>query len=594
MGGCGSTLSDGNRDNRGPRPVKGPLKIPTVIWHKVESWEHFYARSTPNGCGSEESQFSLVRDWLASEYPECDKEGTIEDLGEATVIPTSYGPCKYKGKQFLTLDSNYTGVTYALTLVLALPATAGEEHINMEPGAMLNTPEMDAAKDVAVRMMAMTEQAGTNVDHCDAHVIIGADMLRCKFKCGYQQPTITPLHEQNAEQIAAIHDRIAQEVHNDPEARVTLAGKFLPMHFRNAIKVLTGRHGGCTVWDGGEFPFGFGEERSDLPARLLVVRRFASTADEIAATHYRVLTPDTTPNEDPVTIVRGIRPDVAFDGAVVRVLLYVATPSDAIWPTTGDYAKKPTMTAAVMTLLEHLKKLNKQGKIQRCMVEVEMGADRLRLSFVGDRIEPQGANSTMEAKASKDYTSLDGFSVRLEEQRKHELFESESQFQAIKQMMHERAQQDPSRFAGRAPMIAQMAANHFLEMNYPGCAISDEGEMPVTIEGQTITIPDTRLVIGKDPVKSHQNVIAALMLVPLPEQGSWIASTEKSWLDTKEMAEAETALLTVLKQWYIENKIATDCMAQVMMGTDVTIYRFVDGQRFEDYDEERMKQFQWG
>jgi len=599
MGCSSSTLNDndGKGKPKGPGPVLGPLIIPTVTWEKVEPWEEFcqkaIATETETTGDLLDLQFQVARNWLAQMYPECDRLKTIEPMGDI-FIPTSYGPCKYKGKHFLTLDSNYTGVVFSLTLVLALPLAENGES-KFEVGAALDSPEMEAAKQVMLKMMALMEQRAGNYQHAELYVIIGADMLRCKYKSGYQEPSITQVPENNAAKSAAIMDDLARKIRKDSDARLALAGKFTPMTFRNAVKALQKMHPGCTVWDGGDFPFNVGNIPYALPTRLLVVRQFENTADETAATHYSVLTSDTTPEDEKVSLVRGSRPEQAFDGTVVHLELFVAIPPDVIWPKTGDYAKKPVMKSATATLLYHLKQLNQVGKLHRCVVEVEMGTDRLKLSFVGDKIEPV-ASETNQTAASKAFTSLDGFSIILKEQPKHELFESEGQFQAIKEMMQERARQDPDRFTASAPMVAQMAATHFLEANYPGCKISDEGEAPFTHEGQTFKLSDTRLVIATEPSKSKNNIVAALLLVPLPGgiTGGWAAATEKKWTDTMEMKEAEKALLAVLKQWYKEEKIAEDCLAQVMMGMDAAIYRFVDGERFEDYDDERMSQLRWG
>lgn len=50
-----------------------------------------------------------------------------------------------------------------------------------------------------------------------------------------------------------------------------------------------------------------------------------------------------------------------------------------------------------------------------------------------------------------------------------------------------------------------------------------------------------------------------------------------------------------MKLWYKEGKICEkDCMAQVMIGTDADIYKFIDGVRFEDYSDEQMNQLRWG
>jgi hypothetical protein len=474
-------------------------------------------------------------------------------------------------------------------MVLAVPVK--QDQGGSEPGAMLNTPEMDAAKKAILTMMARMEQVGTNLKHAEAQIVLGADMLRCKFKVGKQEPTINVLQDRNGAQIDAVNLKMHQEVSADPQSAQAIQGHFMPMTFRNAVDLLAKKNPGCTVWDGGELPFSVDGAPYPLPTRLLVARRFGNTEGEVAATHYRVLSPTSEPSETPIGLLRSSEPQGALQ-EIVYVDFLVGIPMDVLWPAPGTYARKPAMTAAVIAFLEFLKKLNGEGRLHRCVAEIEMGADRLKFSFVGDKSEP--AISLNGTAATMAYTDLSYFNVELEEQKQHELFKSESQFQAIKQMMQERARQDPERFTARAPMIALMAAQFFLDTNFPGCETSDEGEVPVTINGQAMALSNTRLTVSKAAGRSTNNIVAAIMSVPLPSQGGWTAATEERWLETKEMKAAEEALLAILKRWYSEGRIADDCMAQVMMGTDATIYRFVGGEKFEDYDDERMKQFTWG
>jgi hypothetical protein len=71
--------------------------------------------------------------------------------------------------------------------------------------------------------------------------------------------------------------------------------------------------------------------------------------------------------------------------------------------------------------------------------------------------------------------------------------------------------------------------------------------------------------------------------------------SDKNWLETPEMKAADQRLLELLKRWHVQGKVSkVDCMAQTMMVKDVTVYKFVDGERFEDYSEERMQEFRWG
>lgn len=596
MGCCNSTLDGEKGDQRGPRPAEGPLVIPTVTWDTVESWEPFYREDISQGADdSKEAQFARARKWLGEEYPECSMRGTIEDLGESR-IPTNDGPCKYPSKSILTLDSTYTGVLIAHTMVLAV--TSEKDTGAPELGAMLETPEMGAAKLALLTMITRLERDNPkmNLKHADLHVIMGADMLRCKFHPEYNEPSMTPVHQPRAGKIAEVHKKVARQVSRDPEGSLALRGMFLPMTFRGVVQLFADSNPGCTVWDGGELPFEVQGVPYPFSTRLIVARRFENTKEEVEATHYRVLAPDTKPSDKPVVIMRGSNPEQALASGVVYVELLVAISQDVIWPAPGAYAGKPAFKAATAALLGLLKKLNKEGKLHTCVTEVEMGADRVKLSFVGDRIEPIAAEKVEgeEEVVKKVYSDLSGFNIKLEEQRKHELFESESQFQAIKKFVRERAMQDPERYAAQAPFLAHSAAHYFLENNFPGCEISDEGPIPITMNGEIVNIASTGIVLGKDPKQSQKNIIAVIMLIPLPGKGGFIEATEKSWLDTKEIKVAEAVLLDLMKKWHKEGKIADDCMAKVAMGVDATIYKFVDGEKFEDYDDDRMKQFKWG
>jgi hypothetical protein len=223
-----------------------------------------------------------------------------------------------------------------------------------------------------------------------------------------------------------------------------------------------------------------------------------------------------------------------------------------------------------------------------------MGTDMAKYKLVGEKSEmTQMTQDLAENTDANPVKKLgEDFHIKLEEQEKHELWQSESHFQAMKRQINERAAENPERYAAMMPMIALQSATHILEANFPGCEISNEGEFPVIVDGSTMRLADTMLVYAKDPKKEKNNVIAVMHLVPSPKGEGW-AAVGTSWLDTVEMKAAEKALLDLLKQWYVEGRIAEDCMAQVMMGTDATIYRFVDGERFEDYSEERMAQWKW-
>jgi len=586
-----SAISHEKEKPSGPETVSEPLTLQTVTWEKEETWAEYLQQDLrPDASSNLNPQFQVAYSWLAQKYPDCDRKGTIFPVGDPLQTSAGYGLCKYESQFFSTADSNNPAIMLSLTLVLALPLAENGE-AKFEVGAALDSPEMEAAKKQLLEMMALVDLQLSS-EHAELHIIIGADMLRCKYKSGYQKPTITPVPEPDFAKSTVNTDFVTRETHENPAA-------LLPMSFSGAVVALLDMNPGCTVWDGGDFSFNVGNLPYALPARLLVVRRFENTADEVAATHYTVWTPDTTSLTTPVTIVRGSQPEQAFDGTVVHLRLLVAIPAAVVWPKTLDFANDmdPIMKSAMVTLLKYLKELNKLGKLHRCLVEVMMGTDCLQLSFVGDKIVPMASeiNKTDPIAASKPFTSLDGFSITLKEEPRHLNFDSESHFQAIKQKVKEEASQDPDYFTSITPMLTQRKATDFLETNYPGCKISDEGEAPFTHKEKAVIFSNTRLLIATEPSKSKNNIVSVILNVPLPGgvEGGWAAATETNWTERMEMTESEKTLLAVLKQWYKEERIAEDCIAMVTIGTDVGIWRFVDGERFEDLDDEQVDQLKW-
>lgn len=158
--------------------------------------------------------------------------------------------------------------------------------------------------------------------------------------------------------------------------------------------------------------------------------------------------------------------------------------------------------------------------------------------------------------------------------------------------------QDPERFKAMAQGTTAAAARHFLERNYPGTEVSNERRFPITVDGKASSVPRTILTVARDNKMEQKNIVAVVYSVPSPDGELPIPLTggdTKTWLGTQELKDAVAALLDLMRQWYKEGKISEeDCMAQAMMGIDADIHRFVDGERFEDYSEERMNQFSWG
>ncbi|KAI0133460.1 hypothetical protein BJ170DRAFT_678409 [Xylariales sp. AK1849] len=616
MGCCVSSPEDGGqarsaKTKKGRNTKPSPLSVPEAIWETNTSWagsnEMLREKAAETGeeaafrAAFQPTMFKRVRDWIEGEYPECARAGTIEDLGDL-VFPTSYGPCRYPTNAILTLDDNFTGVIYDATLIVAMPM--GEQvndKVSALPGAGLDTPEMEGAKLTMLKMLAKMRQDDVNVDHAVVRVVTGADMVTCKFDASTTEPTITKLSSNPSSTFKSSNQEMVRAARRAPDE---VRGRFRPFMFKGTVHNCIP---GCTVWDEGELRFSVKGNVYPYPTRILVERDFKKMSEDVEAVHSKVLSPGDGPNDKPVMLLRNLNPHRDPRG-IVSITLVVASAPDVLWPACGAYVKSAAFKAAENAILEFVKKLNSEGKVQRCKVNVAMGVDRSRFKFVGEKVvtssiehqeikraAPTAATDKPVAEISpekkKNECGLEAFSITLEEQKEHKLFDSESHFQAIKQHVRERAQQNPDLYQNLAPRLSLLAAMHIMEMNFPGCEVSDEGEFPVIMNGNDIELADTRLVVVRDPKQEPKSIIAATHVVPRPGT----LAQETNWLETKEMKAAEDALLALLKKWHEEGKVSElDCMAQVMMGTDASIYQFVDGERLVDYSDERMAQFKWG
>jgi hypothetical protein len=602
--GCGasSQVEDGG-ETRAPRPVNRPVE---VVWEVDEGWKTinqlFLEKTEAEGEEGKEiaraSQqpheiFTAVRSWIGNRYPDCARAGTIEEMEESGAgIRTTEGCCNWPSKQFVTLDSCFTGVMLASSFIIAVPLKEGEAWPT--PGAMLNTPEMEGAKKQMVTMFQMMEQQQFNMDHTEIHIFMGADMVRGKWRPSTKEPTINMFQDKPTREFKKSNDQVAKMVRKNPgEAK----GQYLPVVFNAILKRMHSTVQGATVWDEGELPFQVNGIPYPYATRVLVTRDFSQIDRGVEATHYKVAKPDSDLHKDVLPrLSRNAEPE-KDPGGIVHVMLVCAISPDILWPLCGDFAKKPEIKAAETALFDLLKKWNREGKVQRCLAELAIGADKISYSFVGEKfdapIPTDGKNlADLPKKIEGD---IEGFSIRMLEQPKHELFESEGHFQAIKAIMRERMLQNPERYKALAQETAKATVCHFLEKNYPGCEVTYEGEFTTTVDGIPTKIPDTVLSVARDPKKEKNNIIAAIYSIPLPNGELQLPNDPKSWVNSQEMKDAVAALLVVMKQWYKEGKISDDdCMAQVMIGVDVDTYQFLDGERFEDYSEERMKQFNWG
>lgn len=587
------------------RPIIPPKKNPVVqrTWQVDESWATRLASANGKDPPAETIQ-QRVRTYIDSLYPQCALVGSIEDMGESRARLRNGDCSPHTYHHILVLDDDFTGVVYSSVMILNLPADA-----DLTPGKWLEAPEMEEVKFHLLRIFDDPRFSEHNAKHAIARIFIGSDAVFCQIRPDNVESTLTVLNKEPSRQFKESNEEMARALR---KAKDIPQGIYRAFAFELAMQRLYEAFPGCTVWDEGPLNFNVGGKPFTDPTRLLIARRFGARPEnhfqpeeEVEATVYRVRT---IFNEDkaaaPLKLLQGRHPENA-PGGIVAITVLVATPLTETWPKCGAYAKAAGMKAAKAAGLKLLEDWNQQGRLERCNLTVLMGSDQERFKFISEKTSSSvsAAAATNDPKEKQPSSalahgqpSLDPFFVELKKEDEHQPFESEVQFQAIKQLLRQRAAQDPERYRAMAPQIAVMSAEHFLNANFPGCTISDKGEFPVIIDGVSMTIRDTRLMVAKDPTKDTNNVIAAIHLVPLPgkDNMSWIEICDNTWIGSTEMDAAEQALLAVLKQWYKEGKLADDCMAQITMGTDATIYKFVDGDRFEDYPEERQKQFKWG
>jgi hypothetical protein len=589
------------------------VDIPDVKWEKDPLWpglmEVVLQSAIESGVLREfrenfkQVMFKVGRDWANAAYPECSQAGSIEDMGEFK-FPVSYGRCKYPAKALLILDDNFTGVIHAIAVIVAPPLEeTGENSVWTTPGAAVNTEEMKGAQTAALTLLAVMRQQNINAEHATVHIIMGADKLCCNFNITKTEPTVTLIGDEPTDEAREANKQIYQEAKTNPDVA---RGKFLPALFMNDMKRRVASYPGSTIWDEGPLYFSVNGTPYPHPVRLLAVRQL-SKADDVDATIFKVTTPASEPSEKRVVLLRSPRPDKIL-GDIVCLSAVVAIDPEVLWPNLGDYIKSPAFEAAERVFLNRVRDLQRAGKFRSCKAYITMGSDQKMYKVVGNEVlksldqagettevagHVQPAGEEIPLETEKHDTGLEGFSITLTEEAKHNQWQSESHFQAMKHQMLERAQQNPGRFEAIAPQAALMSAIHVLKLNFPECEISDEDEFTGLLEESKIA--NTNFVVAKDPKQEPKSIVAVVYIVSRPRADvSWADTQKTTWLETDEMKAAEAALLAMMKKWYSEGKISDiDCMAQVMMGVDATIYQFVDGEKFIDYSDERMASFQW-
>ncbi|KAL4727087.1 hypothetical protein ACLX1H_005987 [Fusarium chlamydosporum] len=644
--GCSSSTPVGD-DTPAPRPAKKRvqqepdlvnLTIPEVKWEKNESWSE-WVRGVQQELIAAERQdelpwlyqdllYKVARGYLASMYRECEDRGTIEEVGAGEY--SANDKCKSSARSLLVLDASFTGIVHALALVIAKPPAkplakiadkqpgegltqvdSEEQQLWLVSGGELNSAEVESAKRAMLQRLSFMRANGINVNHALLHVFINADLITCRFDASPKPPTINRCEEVRPKILIDTMNSIVKDTKKAPHA---FKGLFAPNWFRQTVRDCSNGYEGSTVWDEGSLPFKLPNGRMyHEPTRLLVTRLYEYMTEIVDELPFTATPPpfpgseDETP--DSVTLVRKVDP-TKEPGGIVRIVLVIGISKDIVWPKIGDYAKTSTMRAGEQAVMEYAKGLYAKGVLDRCSIRVHMGTDESVFKFVGDpqsltkevRALPHPAELNKQAETSTsqslmvDRTLELDFGLKVSILPRHDLMGSESQFQAIKQYMTNKAKsKTPEELRAQAMMIAPMAARTFLANNFPCCEISDEGPLLVIHPDGTETLDHgSRLIIARDHKQEPSSVVAAINVVPCPSAGASFY-TDKSWLETPEMKEADDKLLLLLRKWYAEGKISKlDCMAQTQMVKDATIYKFVDGERFEDYSEERMNEFRWG
>lgn len=593
-----------DKNAEAPRPAKAPrtTQVPSVerTWVKDESWTTYINETANSEKSPDKAMPQRVRQYIDTLYPDCAQAGSIEDMGEKR-YPLRDGTCSpLTYNDILILDNDFTGVVYSVAVIVNLPPDA-----DLTPGKWLDSREMEEAKVHVPNMLTMIESQNVNAKHTVARIFIGADSVWCRFHPENRDMSVSGVPSGSEEEFKQKNDELAKALRKD---KMVPQGIFRASAFERTLQTLYMTHPGCTVWDEGPLQFSVGGKPHTEPTRMLVARVFNAgqdrhfvPEDEIDATVYQVssgLRPDT---EAKYKLLQNRNPQ-KHHGNIVELSVFIATPLTETWPKYGTYKKSAVMRQAGVTAIMRLDSWNRQQKFERCYLSVYMGADHVRMKVVSDRFgfttesNDKVLEDSMPVPTDQNLPSLEPFFVTVKKEDEHELFDSEVQFQAIKNLISQRANQDPERYRAMAPMIAVRTTAHFIDSNYPGCETIDKGEFPIVIDDKSVVLSDTRLVVAKDPTKGeNNNIVAAFHLVPQPG-GHALFSAEargKSWLETPEMKVAEEALRQVLVKWYKEDRLADDCMAQVVMGMDVSFYRFVDGERFEDYPDERIQQIRW-
>lgn len=543
--------------------------------------------------------------YIRKRYPECAAAGSIEQLEECTM---PFGPDskpQVPTKAFLVLDEGFNGVVYASTVVvnspLAWKALADAKNPEL-PGSVLKSPDMENAKMHILFHMATIQKQGVNVKHCNLSVIIGPVKVNCFFDMNV---SCTPVV------ISVNKGRELPELTHQPEQKsdapiASAQPLFRPRMFMSVLKTLEEAYPGCAIWDLGEMEFDAHGTPYPHPMRLLACRDFTARDKSVETVDFQVTGPGADGKKQVSTILRSKTTGEEPGGTVCYAAVITVDP-EVDWPKRDAKKYMPIVTAVSAQLSKYMMLQAFLAEFERCGMRVWVGQQVVHTTFVagtvigspedvasysnrvmGGRLPPLKTSENVE-----DGTDIEKvFGVSLKRQQEHTRWESESQFQFMRQAIMERAETNPERYAEIAIMGAHKAAQMFLERNFPGCIVSDKGELPQPEEESGVPkFEHTKVWVARDKNQEPSSIVAVVAVVPSPAPGyiRILDKTNKTWLDTPESTRADDCLLTLLKMWHSEGKTSkVDCYAEVMIGVDATIYQFVDGDKFIDYSEERM------
>ncbi|KAH8662408.1 hypothetical protein BX600DRAFT_437804 [Xylariales sp. PMI_506] len=515
--------------------------------------------------------------WLAAEFSDCARRGTILENAEPSDVvgPNSR---KYPTYEYLTLDSACPSVILALSMVVDAPA----ETLQAGPAPDV----IEAAEKHILATLDSMVQGNSNLDHAEAHIVIGSDMLRCRIK-SFRGYTITPVEDGPS---SREQEAIAKVCESANLTRGLL--KFMPYVFQGVVYHTRTYYPGCTPWDEGELPFDVTGVPYAHATRVITARDCSHLIPNGDMEIFRLLEMQGPFEDQEFGFLRNLNPTQDV-GEIVGVTMIVGLPKDAPWTECGTYTNTPTIKAAEAALLEYVKGLNREGKVQRCAAEVVMGNDRVKFSFVGEKFPRTPVQPTTGASSRTVYPTLEGFSLKLEQRKVRSPPTPEAERQIMPPELLNLAAHNPQKFRELLLEFAKLNATKFLQLNYPGRSISDEGPLPVEVVDNYNPASDTAVLVASDPSRAERNIVSVIATAPLPAPGKIDEVIARDWTGTHEMNLLIDSLLNLLKKWHSEGRISEiDCMAQVVVGLTHRVFKFVDG-KFESYSDEQIQQLQW-